>query len=380
METSPVNSAFRRPMKSESPFSKLPSLGELLNHPTVARVVKRVNQTTVAQRATGFLEELQNNIWQRADWGNVPSVGQLAERLARRLLGPAECSTPCVNATGILLGDRWPTPPLAEVAVDELVRITTEYLAHDPTLAERATAALVETTRAESSWVSHSFAVAEKTAKAVGGKVVIARFAGLLNPGDYSLEHFETIAQRLEGADMVVFDGAGLLGGPSCGIVVGKQEKIAECVRHAPVDECAANDLTLATLWATMKIYQSGDRVIHQLPLWQLLTTPLENLEQRAKRLATLLSSSNRVASAKPILCTSVWCETESVRLANNSWTIVINPADEAFETIVRAFAEATPRVICRDQQNEQQNNELWLDLRGVFPRWDQHLVAACDS
>ena len=233
-------------MKSESPFSKLPSLGELLNHPTVARVVKRVNQTTIAQRATGFLEELQTNILQRTDGGHVPSLGQLAERLARRLLGPAVCSTPCVNATGILFGNGHPTPPLAEAAVDELVRNSTEYLARDPSLSERATAALVESTGAESALVSHSFAVAEKTARSVGGNVVVARYAGLLNPGDYGLAHFETITSRLEGADLVVVDGAGLLGGPPCGIVLGNSEKVAECVRHAPLDEGAANDLTLA--------------------------------------------------------------------------------------------------------------------------------------
>ncbi|TWU24661.1 hypothetical protein [Bythopirellula polymerisocia] len=367
-------------MKSDSPFPKLPSLGELLNHPTVARVVKRVNQTTIAQRATGFLEELQTSILQRADGGSVPSLGQLAERLARRLLGPAEFSTPCVNASGVLLGDRWPALPLAEAAVDELVRITTEYLAQDPTLAERATAALVESTGAESAWISHSFAVAEKTAQSVGGKVVVSRYAGLLNPGDFGLAHFETIPRRLEEADMVVVDGAGLLGGPPCGIVLGKRVKIDECIRHAPVDECSANDLTLAGLWATMNIYQSGDRVIHHLPLWQLLTTPLGNLEQRAQRLATLLAASKRVASAQPTQCTSVWCESEAVRLADASWAIVIQPAEESGEDLARAFEEATPRVISRQQQVKQQSNELWLDLRGVFPRWDQHLVAACDS
>ncbi len=366
-------------MKPESPFSKLPSLSELLNHPTVAQVVKRVNQTTVAQRAAGFLDELQASIRQRADWGNVPSLGQLAERLARRLLGPAECSTPSVNATGVLLGDSWPTPPLAEAAVDELVRISTEYRACDPILAERTTASIIDTTGAESAWVCHSFAVAEKTARSVGGKVVVARQAGLLNPGDYGLAHFETIAQRLAGADLVVVDGGGLINGPPCGIVVGKQEKVAECMRHAPVGESEANDLTLAALWATMNIYQLGDRVIHQLPLWQLLTTPLENLEQRAQRMATLLTASKLVSSASPTKCNSVWCETESVRLADASWAIVVRPADQAGDSLIRAFEAASPRIICRDQQTDSQSSELWLDLRGVFPRWDQHLVAACD-
>ena len=267
-------------MKSDSPFSKLPSLSELLSHPAVARVVKRVNQTTIAQRATGFLEELQNNLRERTDLGSIPSVGQLAERLARRLLGPAEWTAPSVNATGVLLGDRWPAVPLAEVAVDELVRLTTDYRTADPSLAERTSAALVVNTDAEGAWVAHSFALAETMAKRVGGKVVSSRYAGLLDPGDFGLVHYETVQQRLEGADLVVFDGAGLLGGPPCGIVIGKQEKVAECKRHAPEAESMANDLTLAALTATLKVYENRERAPHQLPLWQLLTTSLENLEQ----------------------------------------------------------------------------------------------------
>jgi len=77
-------------MKPDSPLPKLPSLSELLKHPTLERIVDQVNQTTIAQRATGFLEEIRASLPQPSVQGFVPSIHQLAERLARRLLDPSE--------------------------------------------------------------------------------------------------------------------------------------------------------------------------------------------------------------------------------------------------------------------------------------------------
>ena len=159
--------------------------------------------------------------------------------------------------------------------------------------------------------------------------------------------------------------------------MVGKQELIAECVRHAPVDECSANELTLAALIATLNIYQTEERVVHQIPLWQLLTTPLENLEQRANRLAMLISSAPNIASAEARECSSRWCDSPELQLDGRSWGIVIHPADNSLGVLIKQLHEANPRIIFRQEQNEQHEGQLWLDLRGVFPRWDQHLVAA---
>ena len=42
------------------------------------------------------------------------------------------------------------------------------------------------------------------------------------------------------------------------------------------------------------------------------------------------------------------------------------------YEAVIAALQEAAPQVIARAEQEE-----IWLDLRSVFPRWDQHLIAA---
>lgn len=359
-------------MKPESPFSKLPSLSELLGHPAVTQVVKRVNQTTIAKRATGFLEELQTNLRHRWEQGHVPSLGQLAERFARRLLGPAQTALPAVNAMGTVLGERWPALPLAEPAIDEIVRLASDYNANRQPLVERTIDALRELCGAEAAWTVHNYATAVEITRTITGSIETAQYAGIINPESHGLMPYPTIADRLQaGAEMVVVDGAGLIGGPSCGIIVGKRERVEDAMRH-PFALNAGPDLyALAALAATLAIYQADERVIHQIPVWQLLTTPLENLEQRCHRLATLIAATNRINSATPTRYEGTWCDSLDTKLTSDSWAIVVKPEPEAFDRTMIAFQEASPQVLTRVQ-----NDEIWLDLRSVFPRWDQHLVA----
>lgn len=359
-------------MKPESPFSKLPSLNELLNHPTVAQVVKRVNQTTIAQRATGFLDELHTNLRQRWEQGHVPSLGQLAERFARRLLGPAQSSLPAVNATGVLLGDRWPSLPLAEAAINEIVRLGSDYHASDATLSERVQNSLKALTCAEAALVVNSFRTANEMVRSRSMHVDVARFSGLIDPATYGHDAYPTLASRIEnGADLVIADGAGLLGGPPCGIIIGRRDMV-EAVSYDSIASLAKpNFLTLAALALTLSIHEKGEGVVHQIPIWQLLTTPLENLEQRANRLAMLIESSEKIEWAKPESCQTAWCDSDSSKLVGPSWSIHIKPRAEAWDSVLAALAEANPQVLA--QVNE---GEIFFDLRGVFPRWDQHLVS----
>jgi hypothetical protein len=360
-------------MKPESPFSKLPSISELLGHPAVTQVVKRVNQTTIAQRATNFLEELQTNLRHRWEQGHVPSLGQLAERFARRLLGPAQTALPAVNATGTILGDRWPILPLAEPAIDEVVRLASDYTSDLQPLTERVLHSLRELNSAEAALVVHSFPAARQLVRDVNGAVEVARYAGFTDPASYGLSSYATIAERLQvGAELIVVDGAGLIGGPSCGIVIGREGLVGEISRNPSATLASPDLITLAALAATLAIFQGDERMVHQIPVWQLLTAPLGNLEQRCHRLATLIAASERIVSATPTRCDGTWCDSEDIELSAPSWAIVVQPQPECFDAVADSLRVASPQILARVQQEE-----IWLDLRGVFPRWDQHLVTA---
>ena len=68
------------------------------------------------------------------------------------------------------------------------------------------------------------------------GRCVIdaAIVAGTINPRDHGYDSIETIGERLmAGADLVVVEAAGLLGGPACGLVFGSRQRV-EPLAHSP--------------------------------------------------------------------------------------------------------------------------------------------------
>lgn len=357
-------------MKSEFPFSKLPNLGELLKHSTVQGVVQRVNQTTIAQRAAGFWDELQAG-WK--EQGGLPSVGELAERLAQRLLGRSSHAAPTVNATGVLCSRRWHAP-LAETAVHELLRFASEYQQPSDALMEQVAQSLVQATGSESAWVASSFEAAlSMTRLCDGATIVSCPLMGLMDPADFGRLHVDTITDRLEaGADLVVLDGSGLLGGPRSGIVVGAKRYVEQLRQSELASALAADPMVLAALEATLEIYRLPEKRLHQIPVLQLLVTPLENLQQRCERIAPLLAESAQVASAEVVAQESIWLDTGSSQLSSASWAIALRPAHGSVERLAQLFAQADPEVVGRVEEDV-----LWLDFRAIFPRWDQHLVAA---
>ena len=361
-------------MKPEPSHPKLPSISELLKHPTVDRIVGRINRTTLAQRAAGFVDELQASLHKRGAQGVVPSLQQLAERLAQRLLEPAEQSFTAINATGAIWSERWPALPLAEVAVHEMLRLTSEYHETSNVLFERVEQLLMKLTGAEAAWVGRSYGA---LAAAVGTRgeeaIALAPQAGLLDPGEFGLTAVETIQSRLtSGAQAVGCEGCGLLGGPCCGILVGRRREIAELSSQLTADSIAVDTLTLAALAATLEVYQQPDQVIHKIPAWQLLTAPLENLQQRCERLAPLIAESPLIDEARPTQCDSAWYDTGEVKYAGPTWALKLCFKESSREDVARLLKASSPHVVGREQPDA-----IWLDLRAVFPRWDQQVVTA---
>jgi hypothetical protein len=369
----PRNVIFGFSMKPESHFPKLPSVSELLQHPAVEKVVDRMNQSTIAQRATGFLAELQTS-WRDASVGSVmPSLGQMAEGLAQRLMGKPDHAAPVINATGEICSPRWQAP-LADAAVQEMLRLAGEF--HEPasSLQQQASALLCELTGAESAWVVSSYRVATRLVQDTEAE--LAQYAGLIDPLEFGLLAVPTLTARVTArAELVVCDGAGLLGGPSCGIIVGRRAAVERLQQQPWSDVVGAESLPLVALVSTLSTYRMPGQVIHRIPIWQLLSAPRKNLQQRCERLATLIAESDTVAEAVPTSSKSTWYVSDSMQLAGPTWAIRLLPDGQSLEQFVLSLEKSVPTVVAHIA-----DNAVWLDLRSVFPRWDQQLVAAMQS
>ncbi len=112
--------------------------------------------------------------------------------------------------------------------------------------------------------------------------------SGALKPGCPPLRTDEpTIADGLaQGADLVLCSGDKLLGGPQCGLIVGRKEVVERLERDPLMRAFRVDKLTLAALEATLRLMLDPDRARQSIPLWKALAVSPQSLMERASRLS----------------------------------------------------------------------------------------------
>ncbi|HEX5388033.1 MAG TPA: L-seryl-tRNA(Sec) selenium transferase [Gemmatimonadales bacterium] len=88
------------------------------------------------------------------------------------------------------------------------------------------------------------------------------------------------------GADLVLFSGDKLLGGPQAGCLVGRRATIERCRRNPLARALRADKLTLAALEATLALYRDPDAARREIPVLAMLVATAPELAERAKQLA----------------------------------------------------------------------------------------------
>lgn len=174
------------------------------------------------------------------------------------------------------------------------------------------------------------------------------------------------------GADLVIFSGNKLLGGPACGIVVGRAALIERLAQHPLARAVAADKLTLAALHATLEQYASIATAERSIPLLLLLSTPIENLRNRAERLAPQIQATAAVASATVIDDETYLVGAELPRHRISTCCIGVTPAEGTVEQLAHRLELGNPSIVGRIARGR-----LLIDLRSVRPRHDQELVTA---
>jgi L-seryl-tRNA(Ser) seleniumtransferase len=90
------------------------------------------------------------------------------------------------------------------------------------------------------------------------------------------------------GADLVLFSGDKLLGGPQAGCIVGGRELVARCRENPIARAVRADKLTLAALAATLRLYEDPETALRSVPVLAMLTLGADDLAARAQQLASL--------------------------------------------------------------------------------------------
>lgn len=180
----------------------------------------------------------------------------------------------------------------------------------------------------------------------------------------------QSVREVLEaGADLVVARGDGLVGGPTCGLLLGTQAAIDRIREHALFPVWEVDALRGELLVATLQHYADNGKVEQSLPLWQLLTAPVDNLRNRAERMAPQMAQGQGIAAAAPVEVRSPLCAAFG-DAGRPSYGVSLTATDDDVRSLDARLRQANASVWGR-----LEGNSLVLDLRTVFPRQDRLLV-----
>ena len=103
----------------------------------------------------------------------------------------------------------------------------------------------------------------------------------LLDTAAFGMAH-EPMPQEsvAAGADLALFSGDKLLGGPQCGVAVGRAAVIERMAGHPLARAFRIDKLSLAALTATLMHYVRGEAV-DNVPVWAMIATTEEELRER---------------------------------------------------------------------------------------------------
>lgn len=177
------------------------------------------------------------------------------------------------------------------------------------------------------------------------------------------------------GADLVLFSGDKLLGGPQCGIIVGRRQWIDKILKHPLMRAMRVDKLTLSALAATLRLYRDLSKAENSIPLLALLSTSTDNLKLRAERLAPQLAAAEMISEAAPVEDRAMLGGGSMPSEQIPTWCVAMQPARGTVDQLAERLRTGKPSVFGRVQKDK-----LLLDLRTVFPGQDLDIVSAVNG
>ena len=168
----------------------------------------------------------------------------------------------------------------------------------------------------------------------------------LFDLSQYGLPHEPTVGESVAaGADLVAFSGDKLLGGPQCGLLVGRSDAVARAARHPLFRALRADKMTLAALEATLCLYEDPKHLAETLPVLGMMAADPAVLLRRARRLRAALSKlPGLTVAVRPGLSYSGGGTLPEIGLSSQH--VHVRPSSTTVEQLAEALRRHQPSVM----------------------------------
>jgi L-seryl-tRNA(Ser) seleniumtransferase len=174
------------------------------------------------------------------------------------------------------------------------------------------------------------------------------------------------------GADLVLFSGDKLLGGPQAGILAGKREWIQKIEKDPLMRAFRLDKMTLAALETTLRLYLNEDAALRDVPVLRLLGTPPAELQRRSEELAARLRDLAGIGSAQPLEDIAFVGGGSLPDQKMTTWVVEVAARELDETTLAQRLRLGDPAVMGRVR-----DGKLVLDVRTIFPEQVEPLIHA---
>jgi L-seryl-tRNA(Ser) seleniumtransferase len=196
----------------------------------------------------------------------------------------------------------------------------------------------------------------------------------LIDLEQFGLPHEPTAPEAIAaGADLCLFSGDKLIGGPQAGCIVGSAELIGRIRKHPLTRMLRVDKLTDLALEQTLRLFLSPATLMDHNPTLRMLTLPSEMIRRRALRLKRLLL--RRTAERLMIEVVEGTSAVGGGSLPATpipTWLLSILATNRSPTCLLKQLRDHEPPVIARIE-----NDRVVIDLRTVLEDEEAALMNA---
>lgn len=216
---------------------------------------------------------------------------------------------------------------------------------------------------------AHHRDVGSKLAQSLNIPVCQISMHGTLFPRSLGECTLPVLSDQTVANDLVIAPCSYLIGGPDCAVILGKLTAMKPILDLAQSLGWEADNITKSKLLCCLEQTTTPEHW-SESPAGRVLTTPKENLANRAQRLATQLEGSPKIGRVE--------VHSRSCRIGSLHWTNVrlesavlnVYPKDKSPSAFAAELAELTPPI-----WGNVQSEYVELVLRTVEPDEDRIMV-----